>query len=300
MHRRRPFVVVLLLLFVAPWLSADSAPEATASAARRVGIFADLRAYDVNAPTDAFEMVNSAERLRACVDSMNGWGAELLIELGDFVSGQFVLGGTLVDAERIPEILSEADAVYAGFDGSRYYVLGNHDVGKLTKDEFLECISAGDTTHSFDAGGNHFILFDAQFEADGTDQGNEFWYMQRYVPPRLLDWLRADLAATDLPTIACLHQRLDVGDDERHGGPGILNCLDVRGLLVDAGNVVVVFQGHDHGSGYSRIDGIHYVTFTAWIGSIGGKPPTWAYVTLDPRDRTSEGVGEQPSYILES
>ena len=124
--------------------------------------------------------------------------------------------------------------------------------------------------------------------------------MPGFVPPHVLDWLRNDLASTSLPTIVCLHQRMDLEHEARHGGPEVLNHEEVRAVLAAHGDVIAVFQGHDHQGGYSAIDGIHYVTFSALVGRIGGKPPTWAHVTLDPATHTIEivGEGEQEDLLL--
>jgi len=269
--------------------------------ALRIGIFADLHAHDTDSPLDQFALTGWAERLQACVDAMNAWPADLMIQLGDFINARFVLGAELGDPERIPRILEAAEAVYAGFNGPRYHVLGNHDVGDLTKAEFLERVNTDATSYSFDAGAYHFVVLDAQYRFDGTDRGNEFWFMQGYVPPSLLEWLQEDLAATDRPTIVCVHQRLDLDFEQRHGGPEIVNHVEVRDVLVEAGNVIAVFHGHDHGGGYSQIDGIHYVTFVALLDMTWGKPLTWAFVTLDPTARTItiDGVGEQPDMTLD-
>jgi len=298
MTHRRAALLCLVLFAGAVSSAAGMRSEA---APLRVGVFTDLHAHDTDSPLDRFEMVKWADRLAACIDAMNAWPADLTIELGDFINGRFVLGAALVDTERIPAILAEADAVYARFNGPRYYVLGNHDLGDLTKAEFLDRVDTDGATLSFDAGGFHFVLLDAQFRPDGTDRGREFWYMPGYVPPLTIDWLRDDLAATTLPTIVCLHQRLDLADEIRHGGPEVLNHEEVRRVLSESGRVIAVFQGHDHEGGYSYLDGIHYVTFAALIGRIGGKPPTWACVTLDPAAQTIEivGTGEQASYVLE-
>ena len=58
---------------------------------------------------------------------------------------------------------------------------------------------------------------------------------------------------------------------------------------------------HDQWSGYSEIDGIHYVTFVALLDMTWGKPLTWAFLTLDPEARTItiDGVGEQPDLMLD-
>jgi alkaline phosphatase len=292
-HCRLALLLVLVGLVCAP---ACGASDGTL----RIGVLADPHAHDTNSPLDGFVLVNWQERMEACVAAMNAWPADLLIELGDFINCRFVLGAELGDPGRIPAILAAAEAVFASFEGPRYYVLGNHDVGDLTKTEFLEIVGAETTSLSFDRGGYHFVILDAQFREDGSDRGNEFWYMPGYVPPDLLAWLRDDLAATTLPTVVCVHQRLDLDYEVRHGGPEILNHREVRDVLTADGDVIAVFQGHDHWGGYSEIDGIHYVTFRSLMDRPSGVPPTWAFVTLDPETKTLSivGEGEQEDYLL--
>jgi 3',5'-cyclic AMP phosphodiesterase CpdA len=298
-HRwgRGILILTVLLTTLCP-AAAEDTPEA---GPLRVGILADLHAHDTENPMDGWILTNWAERLGACVDAMNAWPADLLIELGDFINGRFVIGGEIGPAHRIAAILEAAEAVYARFDGPRYYVLGNHDLGDLSKEEFLARVGAERTTLSFDVGAYHVVILDAQYSEDGQDRSHEFWYMPGYVPPRVLDWLGQDLAATDRPTIVCVHQRLDLEHDLRHGGPEIVNHGEVRAVLHDDGDVIAVFQGHDHQGGYSLIDGIHYVTLCALLERIGGSPLTWAYVTLDPISRTIEidGEGEQEDLLLD-
>jgi alkaline phosphatase len=223
-----------------------------------------------------------------------------MIQMGDLINGRFVLGAELGEPGRIPGILDAVDAVYARFAGPRYHVLGNHDVLDLTKEAFLEGIGIEQLTLSFDAGDYHIVILDAQFREDGTNRAHEFWYMPGYLPPSQLDWLRQDLASSDAPTVVCVHQRLDLDYEVRHGGPEILNHLEVQAILLEDGDVIAVFQGHDHWGGYSLIDGIHYITFRSLMDRPEGVPPTYAFVTLDPETRTLEivGEGEQESYSL--
>lgn len=68
-----------------------------------------------------------------------------------------------------------------------------------------------------------------------------------------------------------------------------MNAAEVKKVLTDSHVVIAVFQGHDHTSAYSLIDGIHYVTFAALVDE--GTPPSWAQVTLDPAGRTIDIVG---------
>jgi len=290
----RPALILALvaLLILATSLAAIGEPL-------KLGIFTDLHAHDANSPLDDFEMVGWETRLSACIGSMNAWPADLMIQLRDLVNGQFVLGADFIEAERIPGILQEVEDVYARFDGPRYYVLGNHDVESLTKEEFRAGIGVDELTYAFDEGGFHFVVLDAQFRLDGSDRGDDFWYMQGFIPPELAEWLREDLASSSVPTIVFVHQRLDAWRLEE---PEIANQEEIRKILEADGDVAAVFQGHDHWGDYTEINGIHYVTFAALIGRISeDKPDTWAYVTLDAEARTIQinGVGEQADYLLE-
>lgn len=266
-----------------------------------VGIFADLHAHITNNPLERLVMVHYRERLSACIEAMSAWPADLMIQLGDFVNGRFVLGGEIVDVTQIPGILADAEAIYAQFDGPRYHVVGNHEVQDLSKAEFLDLTCATETFLSFDAGAYHFVILDAQYNQKGEDFDHVGYATQGYIPPFELAWLREDLSQTDRPTVVCVHQRLDVEFDYRTGGAEIANFEEVRDVLEASGVVITVFQGHDHDGAYSLIDGIHYVTFRALIDRADPTPPSWAYVTLDPiaRTITIEGEGEQADYRLE-
>ncbi len=287
----------ILSFFVVPVL----AGETSSTEPLRVGIFADFHAHNANNPVERLVMVNYRERLSACVDAMNAWPADLMIQLGDYVNGTFVLGAVPGDPACIPGILEDAESIYAQFNGPRYHVIGNHDVQDLSKEEFLERVTMTATYYSFDAGAYHFVVLDAQYNRQDEDCSHVFYIVQGNVPSFQLDWLRDDLAATDRPTIICVHQRLDVEYDFRSGGPEIYNAEEVKALLEESGKVIAVFQGHDHDGAYSHIGDIHYVTFRALIDRAEPTPPSWATVTLDPVKRTItiEGAGEQVDYRLD-
>jgi 3',5'-cyclic AMP phosphodiesterase CpdA len=289
-------LVVLSCIYVPFFVQGTGAGELL-----RVGIFADLHAHDTNSPLEKLVMVHYRERLSACIDAMNAWPADLVIQMGDFVNGRFVLGGEFGDASRIPGILEDAESIYAQFEGPRYYIIGNHDVEDLSKTEFLALTGATESYLSFDAGAYHFVVLDAQYNLQGEDLDHVGYATQGYIPSFELDWLREDLAATDRPTIVCVHQRLDVEFDYRTGGAEIANFKEVRDILEDSGVVIAVFQGHDHDGAYSLIEGIHYLTFRALIDRADPTPPSWAYVTLDPTARAIEieGEGEQVDYRLQ-
>lgn len=243
-------------------------------------------------------MTNYPQRLSAFVEAMNAWPADFVIELGDFVNGWVVLGANLGDPYRIPQILEEAEAIYARFDGPRYHVIGNHDVYNLSKEEYLERVNITSTYYSFNAGAYHFVVLDVQYDEEGNDLAYTYTGVRGFLPQVELDWLREDLSSTDDPTIVCVHQMLDT-EPTQAGWTLIGNNKEVQGVLAESGVVIAVFQGHDHANRYSLIDGIHYITFEALVDE--GAPPSWAKVTLDQVSRMIEieGEGDQAYWHLE-
>lgn len=80
------------------------------------------------------------------------------------------------------------------------------------------------------------------------------------IPAHELDWLRADLRATDKPTIVFAHQRLDLA-----GQHAVKNASEVRKTLESSGKVRAVFQGHSHKNEHQEISGVHYCTLVAMV-----------------------------------
>ncbi len=297
MKRYRWVLAVSLLIFAV----ALGAPAEDTDVVR-LGIVTDVHAHDMNSPEEEKVMVNWVERVEAFVDSVTAWPADVIISLGDYVNGRFVMAGDvdLGDPERIEAIFQNAYATLTQYNAPVHYVVGNHDVYDLSKEQILAVTGTESTYYSFDLGGFHFVILDAQFDKNENDYNHIAWMVQGLIPTIELDWLRADLAASDLPTLVLVHQPLDSDFDLYAGGPPVFNHRAVRDVLAADGDVIAVFQGHDHDNVYRLIDGIHYVTFAAMVDHTVPGPPTWAQVTLDPEARTImiEGFGLQESYEL--
>lgn len=196
------------------------------------------------------------------------------VELGDFID-------SAPDVKTEKRWLSTIQKQFAAIPGAKHYVLGNHCVDTLTKDEFLGGVGQTRSFYSFDAGGTHFVVLDACFRSDGAPYGrkNSHWD-DANIPAEELDWLRADLAATRHAAIVLAHQRLDGSD--RHC---VKNAADVRGVLEESRRVEAVFQGHSHKNDYKRLGDIHYVTLVAMVEGAGAKNSGYSIV-----ERTDDGT----------
>lgn len=266
----------------------------------RFGLITDMHAHDLDSPFEGKWMSHTEERLSAFITVMNEWSPDFVIELGDFINGWVVLGAEPGDPARIPDILAWADGLYDAFDGPAYHVIGNHDLYNLDKSQYREILGMEAISYSFNVGSYHFVVVDVQFAADGTDLKNTYTGIAGFVPETEFEWLRADLASTDQPTIICVHQPLDETAEEIEvwGRPIVLNQDALQALFVEDGDVIAVLQGHEHTNNHQLIDGIHYITFEAMVDQ--GTPATWAQISLDPVSQSIviEGFGVQESYEL--
>lgn len=246
-----------------------------------IAMFTDLHVHDTNSPEEEKVMVNWESRLSAFVEMANTAGVEAVVQLGDFINGKFVMGAELGDPERIPAILDASVVVLNGLEMPIHHVLGNHDVYDLSKEQFLAGTGQEAAYYSFDLNGFHFVILDAQYNRQGLDYAHAGWMVQGTVPEEELEWLRQDLAASELPTVILIHQPLDVNFAMLAGGPPVSNHLAVRAVLVEDPDVIAVFQGHAHDPSHQEIDGIHYITLAGFVDHDPPAPLTWALVTFD-------------------
>jgi len=228
----------------------------------RFGIVADPHFARRGTAGGARHYAHSVEKMREAIRVFNARELDFVVELGDFK-----------DADAVPDrikslaYLDEIEAVLQTFGGPVYHVLGNHDQDCISKKDFLgrtrnAGAAAGKTFYSFTAGGVKFVVLDANFRPDGVayDCGNFSWE-KAFVPPAQLRWLADELRGAP-PVVVFAHQRLDVFPMRSAFDRALVvsNAAAVRRVLEDGGNVLAVFQGHDHRGGHTFRNGIHYHT----------------------------------------
>ncbi len=177
-----------------------------------------------------------------------------LVELGDLIDA-----ADSVETELT--YLATINREFTAIGNDRIYVLGNHCVDTLKKQEFLEAVGQEKSYFAFDRDGVHCIVLDGCFRSDGEPyQRKNFKWDDANIPAVELEWLRDNLAATTKPTIIFAHQRLDVTKSH-----SVKNHAEVRHVLEASGKVLAVFQGHSHSNDLQELNGIHYCTFVAMV-----------------------------------
>jgi len=246
------------------------AAESPGVDALRIGLITDLHYADKPAAGSRFYR----ETINKLAEAARRFGEErpaFVVELGDLIDA-----ADSVETEQ--RWLSRINREYSAIAMDRHYVLGNHCVDMLTKEEFLGGVEQERSHYSFDRAGFHFVVLDACFRGDGQPYGRKnFHWTDPNIPSAELEWLGADLKATDRKTIVFVHQRLDVSDDH-----GVRNAAEVRRILESSGQVLAVFQGHSHENDYREINGIHYGVLRAMVEGSGAENNGYSLLAVEP------------------
>ena len=240
----------------------------------RFGLVTDCH-YSDRASHGTRHYNESITKMTECVELMNTQNVDFVVFCGDMIDK-----GEPDTVENVLANLQAIEATYAGFNGPRYHVLGNHDMDSLSKAQFLGSVDRSGIAsdlgyYSFDSKGVHFVVLDACFTSEGAayDSSNFHW-TDANVPQQQLDWLEADLAANSKPVIVFIHQLLD-GSGHHY----VNNAPAVRQILEGNPQVLGVFQGHQHAGQYNHLGGIHYYALRGMVEGSGEHNS--AYATVD-------------------
>jgi len=233
----------------------------------RLGLVTDMH-YADKASAGSRHYRDTLAKLEEAAQQFQKDQPDHVVELGDFIDA-----ADSVEVEM--GYLKWINKEFAALPGQKHYVLGNHCVFTLTKDEFLDGVGQKKSYYSFDAGGFHFVVLDACFRGDGKPYGRKnFKWTDPNIPADQVEWLQADLKTASGKTIVFVHQRLDVNNHY-----GVKNAEQVRKVLEDSGKVLAVFQGHSHKNDHRVISGIHYCVLAAMVEGAGAENN--GYSTMD-------------------
>ena len=252
----------------------------------RVGLVTDLH-YADKAPAGTRYYRQTLNKLEEAALAFERHRPAVLVELGDLIDA-----ADSVDVER--RYLQTINREFAPICQDRHYVLGNHCVDTLKKEEFLSEVGQPRSYYSFDREGVHFVVLDSCFRSDGVPYARRnFQWTDANIPPEQLEWLEADLKATENPVIVFAHQRLDVANSH-----GVRNNVAVRRIFEASGKVLAVFQGHSHQNDLMEIGGIHYCTLVAMVEGSGIDNSGYSLIRVQPDGTIAiRGFRKQQDYV---
>ena len=253
--------------------------------ALNIGLVTDLH-YADKPPAGSRHYRETPNKLAEAAEQFRKHEPAFIVELGDFIDAAETVAAELGYLKRI-------DRDFSAICKERHYVLGNHCVYTLRKEEFLDGVGQEAPYYSFDKGDFHFVVLDSCFRSDGEPyRRKNFEWTDPNIPDAEVEWLRADLKNTAKKTIVFAHQRLDVSNHY-----GVKNAAEVRKLLEESGNVLIVFQGHSHNNDYKDIGGIHYCTLVAMVEGSGSESNGYSVMSLASDGTiTIKGFRKQSTY----
>jgi len=268
---RRAFLRNGTLVLAAASLSSGKLFADDEASLLRVGLVTDLH-YADKVPAGTRHYRESLTKLEEAATQFEKDQATFLVELGDLIDA----ADSSVDVEQ--SYLKTINREFSTICTDRHYVLGNHCVDTLTKEEFLGGVEQEKSYYSFDRGDFHFVVLDSCFRSDGQPYGrkNSHW-TDANIPAPELEWLEADLKTNDKPVIVFAHQRLDVSNNH-----GVKNNAEVRKVLESSEKVLAVFQGHSHQNDLKEIGGIHYCTLVAMVEGSGPENNGYSLMEIEP------------------
>lgn len=282
---RRAFLQQGTLVLTATAIAPASLFGSDESPVVRVGLMTDLH-YADKSPNGSRHYRETLNKIAEAASEFERVKPTMLVELGDLIDAA---DSVSVEQSYLKTINKEFSAICP----ERHYVLGNHCVDTLQKNEFLGQVEQMSSYYSFDRSGIHFIILDSCFRSDGEPYGRRnFVWTDANIPAAELDWLQADLKATDKPVVVFAHQRLDVSNNH-----GVKNNAQVRKIFEDSGKVLAVFQGHSHKNELMEIGGIHYCTLVAMVEGSGAENNGYSLLEIDAeRTLRLSGFRKQHNY----
>ena len=216
----------------------------------RFAIVSDLHAPDIP---------DGLQRMETVVEAANREKVDFLIQLGDFI--------------RFDSTDAPYREVWDGYKGEKYHVLGNHDLDKYTKEEYVAHLNMPGRYYSFDKGDFHFIVLDGNNVFNGKEYipySRANYYvdakMRAFMDPEQMEWLKKDLAATDKRCILFSHQSIDTF---MNNGSEVRKILEDENKRCGFKKVALAFSGHNHSNYTKVINGITYIQINSasyvWI-----------------------------------
>ena len=242
-------------------------------------------------------MPDANARLEKFIDEAIDRKVDFIIQLGDFC---------MADVKNMDFL-----DIWNTYKGPKYHVLGNHDMDRNSKPEMLDFWGMPKTYYSYDFKGFHFIVLDANFlYEDGkfTDYNKSNFYvdssLRTFINDEQIEWFKADLEATKLPTIVFSHQSL------WHYQWGVKNRLTLQKIMeARKAKVICCMNGHNHIDYHHHQNGIDYIEINSmsyqwmedkykntdrypkemyashkWLPNLATyKDPLYAFASLDPK-----------------
>ena len=262
----------------------------------RIGLLADYHYASDDGDIGRHRM-QGAQRLGLALPQIMQGDLEYIVPLGDMIDH----AGSVAEQHAH---LEEMMAILRATGQDIRPVLGNHDVACFDKAALLHAygLRRKGAYYAWDHAPWRLIVLDTNFHADGTDITPDHQlthWRDNALGERQLAWLKRELrGAGDRPVAIFAHAALDPREGEVDGldDHNVRDCRAASEIITSAGNVRVVFQGHDHAGRFEQIEGTRFITLR---GACEGDDNVSAGIAYCAEDGTCHfaGFGAQPEWL---
>lgn len=187
--------------------------------------------------------------IRNFVKQMKKFQPEFIVHLGDVIEG--TNDEDYVGIKGVKLVKKELDKVEVPI----HWVIGNHDLRSLTKEQFKEVLQLENVNQAFDVGDYRFIVLDANYNEKNQPRApGSNTFIPGNIPPEIMQWFELQLQ-TDKKVFVFIHQAVfthPTKGDEHRTKRSILNAQAFQNLLTKH-HVSGLFNGHIESRHFEQI-----------------------------------------------
>ncbi len=219
----------------------------------RIGFITDLHVR-----SDADEIGNRyfkqrfTDRINYFVEKMND----------DFVPNFILVDGDLIEGTNVSpdKGFVELSLIKQLFDQtilSKYWVIGNHDLRSVNKEQFKKALDIDYTSKAFEVGNYKIIILDSNFDENDEDIVPGEYYTRGHLSQYQINFLENESKNTDKRVLVFVHHPIlwDMNGLSNNKFPD--NTLKVREIFSE-NSVLGVFSGHIEDLFFGKMDGVNY------------------------------------------
>jgi hypothetical protein len=192
------------------------------------------------------------ERINYFIEKMNNsFVPNFIIANGDIIEG------TNASPEKGIAELSLVKKLFDRTTLKKYWVVGNHDLRSVNKNQFMQSLDIDYVSKSFETGNYKIIILDSNFKSDNSNIVPGKYYTRGHVSEKQIKLLKKELENTDKRKIVFLHHPplWNVNGKSNNGFPDNAKKLQE---IFSQNKVFAVFAGHIEDLFLQEIDGVKY------------------------------------------
>ncbi len=236
----------------------------------RIGVITDTHVHPnridkTNKSDDAPRYLNEKyiKVLDNFAEQMLEFQPEFIVHLGD------VIEGTGDEAFVGMQGLELVEAEMKKINVPLHWVIGNHDLRSVTREQFKEILDLESINQTFDVGDYRFVILDANYNDDNlprSPEGNS--YIRGNVPSQQIEWFKKQLE-TNKRVFVFMHHGVfqsdtpgDLNDEGKiRMKQSIKNSDELQDILNEY-RVEGVFNGHMEARKYEKVNKTNVYSLT--------------------------------------